>query len=228
MVFHSSPVPVCRKVRPYQVKSASRLFRCFKSFKFMCVLFWLSCLIQFYFCGDSIEYELCVFLTGHLDIFKEIGFRGMPRYLHDGECGKPVVLVHIGGKRTPCCVRSNGFVEWYGHLSPLTALRYGNGNGMGKPRFLCYNLDIVVQFLVTDGLGIDILAVLLAVTLNYLPCNGKYRDGHEHAHLFRFDVYEVAHYPCFLRQHGVILEAQASPCTEQKQIPCVGKPVMSF
>src|SRR5690606_40805932 len=89
-------------------------------------------------------------------------------------------------------------------------------------------LDVVVQLLVADGLGVGICTVLQTVSLHYLPCDGKYRDGHEHAHLFRFYVYEVAHYPCFLRSHGVILEAQASPCTEQKQIPCVGKPVMSF
>ena len=41
----------------------------------MCFLFWSSCLFQFYFCGHRIEYELYVFLAGHLDIFKEIGLQ---------------------------------------------------------------------------------------------------------------------------------------------------------
>src|SRR5690606_18464583 len=133
MASHSSPVPVCRNVSPYQVKPASNVFRRFKSCRFMCVLFWSSCLFQFYFCSHRIKYELCVFLTGHLDILKEIGFRGMPRYLHDGKRGKPVMLVHIGGERTPCRMRSYGIVERYGHLHSRTTVRHGNGNGVGKP-----------------------------------------------------------------------------------------------
>src|SRR5690606_771291 len=98
MASHSNPVPVCRKVRPNHVKSARRLFKRFKSCKSMCVLFLLSSLIQGYFCGHGIENQLCVLLSGHLDIFKEVGLRGMPCYLHDGECWEPIVLVHIGSE----------------------------------------------------------------------------------------------------------------------------------